>query len=333
MYRIFTFLLIIFISAPGFLLAQDVHFTQYFNSPLTTGPSNTGNFDGDWRIASNYRSQWKQIDKPYLTQSISFDRQLYIFSENLSVGGIIINDRSAGTLKVMKFLASAAYHKKINRIKLSGGIQAGYVSKQIVPPDETFHDQFNWNTGYFDKTLPNNEPSLQESLGYLDVNVGGGIQYRTGKNIIDFTASMFHVNFPDESFTGGFKLKPKKLIQASFERMLNNKLSVRPSVMVTELAKAHETLAGIIGKYRIAGNAPSFIEGGVFWRTGIKRESDGGQVYLGYGFKAYKVGVSYDLNTSSLHTATSYRGGFEVSFIYTALNTRLKKTEVPCERY
>ncbi len=332
MYRNY-FLLIVTLFVAGTSSAQDVHFTQFFNSPLTTDPSNTGNFDGDWRIASNYRSQWKQIDRPYLTQSLSFDRQIYLFNENLSAGGIIINDRSAGTLKVMKFLASVGYHKKLNKLKISGGIQGGYVSKQIVPPDETFHDQFNWNTGYFDKTLPNNEASLQESLGYIDLNIGGAVQYKLKKNILNFSAAFFHINFPNESFTGNFTLKPKKLFTASFEHPLNDKFSVQPSAMVAELAKAHETLAGVIGKYKLAGTSPSFLEGGIFWRTGIKRESDGGQVYLGYGLKSYKVGLSYDLNTSTLHTATSYRGGFEVSFIYTALNTRLKKTEVPCERY
>jgi type IX secretion system PorP/SprF family membrane protein len=313
--------------------AQDIHFTQFFNSPLTSSPSNTGDFDGDWRLCSNYRSQWKQIDRPYLTQSLSFDKQLYIFNENFSIGGLIVNDRSAGTLKVNKFLISAGYKKRINRLTLSGGIQTGYVIKQIVPPDETFHEQFNWNTGHFDKSLPNQESALQESLGYLDLNVGFGCHYRLNKNMINFSAAVYHVNYPNESFTGDFKLKPKKTFTASFDHPLNDKINIEPMLLLTGEAKAHETLTGFVGRYKLDDSNASHIDAGLLWRYGVRRESDGGQLYVGYGVKTYKLGISYDVNTSSLHPATSYRGAFEIAFIYTALNTRLKKTEVPCERY
>ena len=37
--------------------AQDVHFTQYFTSPLTLNPANTGLVNCDWRVSSNYRTQ------------------------------------------------------------------------------------------------------------------------------------------------------------------------------------------------------------------------------------------------------------------------------------
>lgn len=314
--------------------SQDIHFTQFYNSPLTTGPSNTGNFDGDWRIASNYRSQWKQIDKPYLTQSLSYDRQVFLYSENFSAGGIIINDRSAGTLKVMKFLGSLGWHKRLGKLKVHTGIQAGYVTKRIVPPDETFDHQFNWNTGYFDKTLPNQEAYLQDGLGYLDLNLGGGITYMMNKSTLKFSGAVFHVNYPNESFTGDFKLKPRKLFTLGYDRALNARLSVNPQLMFAHLSKANEMLAGITGGYKLNESAsPTIAYAGFYWRTGPKRESDGGQVYTGLKFKSYLVGLSYDVNTSSLHPATSYRGAFEVSFIYTAISTRLKKTEIPCERY
>ncbi|HTE10970.1 MAG TPA: hypothetical protein VK645_08370, partial [Chitinophagaceae bacterium] len=36
---------------------QDLHFSQFFNSPLTTNPANTGFIpDADYRIGANYRS-------------------------------------------------------------------------------------------------------------------------------------------------------------------------------------------------------------------------------------------------------------------------------------
>jgi hypothetical protein len=54
--------------------AQDVHFTQYFTSPLTLNPANTGLVNCDWRVAGNYRTQWGSVNAtPYLTGTVSFD--------------------------------------------------------------------------------------------------------------------------------------------------------------------------------------------------------------------------------------------------------------------
>ena len=39
----------------GSALAQDVHFTQYFTSPLTLNPALTGLVPDDLRLAANYR--------------------------------------------------------------------------------------------------------------------------------------------------------------------------------------------------------------------------------------------------------------------------------------
>ena len=47
----------------GFLsMGQDLHFSQFYNSPLTTNPANTGFIpDADYRIGVNYRNQWSSI--------------------------------------------------------------------------------------------------------------------------------------------------------------------------------------------------------------------------------------------------------------------------------
>src|SRR6267378_6675680 len=110
--------------------AQDIHFSQFYASPLSLSPANTGNFNGDWRIMGNYRTQWKEVTKPYVTNSIGFDRQFYLFNEKFSGGLFLINDKSGGNLNVMKICGSGAYHRKIARNELHAGIQLGYVSKK-----------------------------------------------------------------------------------------------------------------------------------------------------------------------------------------------------------
>ena len=55
------------------LFAQDIHFTQYYNSPLNVSPALTGVFQQDMRIALNWRNQWRSVPVDYRTYSAAFD--------------------------------------------------------------------------------------------------------------------------------------------------------------------------------------------------------------------------------------------------------------------
>ena len=41
------------------LNAQDIHFSQYYASPLTLNPALTGKFNGLWRVTGIYRDQFR----------------------------------------------------------------------------------------------------------------------------------------------------------------------------------------------------------------------------------------------------------------------------------
>ena len=60
------------------LYAQDLHFSQFFNSPLSTNPANTGFIPGgDYRLGVNFRDQWSSImSLPYKTMSAFGDVQV-----------------------------------------------------------------------------------------------------------------------------------------------------------------------------------------------------------------------------------------------------------------
>src|SRR5689334_3645512 len=76
--------------------AQDLHFSQFFNSPLTTNPANTGFIpDGDYRLGINYRNQWSAImTVPYKTMSAFGDVQVMrnkFETGWLGLGGVILH--------------------------------------------------------------------------------------------------------------------------------------------------------------------------------------------------------------------------------------------------
>src|ERR1700733_14483075 len=77
--------------------AQDLHFSQWFNSPLTTNPANTGFIpDADYRLGANYRNQWSSVmSEPYKTMSVWGDAQVFrnrIQTGWLGLGGVLLED-------------------------------------------------------------------------------------------------------------------------------------------------------------------------------------------------------------------------------------------------
>lgn len=316
--------------------AQDIHFSMYNLSPLSMNPANTGNYNGDWRIMGNYRSQWKEISKAYNTYSIGGDVNVYPFNQNVAGGIYFISDKSGGNLNVNKIFVSGAIHKKLAGFKISIGIQPGVVIKSIDFNSHTFPNQLNWNTGQFDNSLANNESYNRQRLVYFDLNTGFNISYRFKKIEPEIGGSNFHLNMPNESFyVQKNKLPIRQIYFGSLRYYLSNRFAVVPNTVVNITTKANDWIFGLNLEYTLSKT--TFFEnklfGGFMWRKGVNRISDAAIVNVGLKYSNYTIGFSYDINVSPLKTATDYKGAYEIALIYTGKNTRLHKKQIPCDRY
>src|SRR5579863_2409265 len=82
--------------------AQDIHFSQYYASPLSLNPALTGNVNGVFRASFNYRNQWFNIPTlnsiaPYQTYQASFDMPLLrdrLGNDGFGVGAMFYNDKA-----------------------------------------------------------------------------------------------------------------------------------------------------------------------------------------------------------------------------------------------
>ncbi|MEN9002702.1 MAG: type IX secretion system membrane protein PorP/SprF, partial [Flavobacteriales bacterium] len=74
--------------------AQDIHFSQFYNSPLNLNPALAGNFDGNYRFAGNYRNQWNSVTIPFATFSMSADAKDVMGKKNVGAGIIFNNDNT-----------------------------------------------------------------------------------------------------------------------------------------------------------------------------------------------------------------------------------------------
>ena len=317
------------------LKAQDIHFSQYFSTPLTISPSNTGNYTGDWRVMANYRTQWKEIAKPYNTESVAADKQFYIHNEKISGGLLIVNDRSGGTFQVNKIQLSGAYHKTLGTNSFHAGIQPGFTMKSIGNK-ETFPDQFNWSSGKFDAGMANNESNLAFRLNYFDLNVGVGYDHKFKKTEVFTSYAVFHINNPKETFLSyNNMLKPRHVGSLGLTWYAASKITIQPSLCVMGTDKASEFLMGSRLFYSLENNysIAKSVFLGIYFRKGFANLNDAVFGVVGMNYKQYYTGVSYDFTISQLKTASNYRGALELSFIYTGISTRLTKTAIPCDRY
>jgi type IX secretion system PorP/SprF family membrane protein len=95
--------------------AQDAHYSQYFNAPLSLNPAFTGYYDGKHRLATNFRNQWLGAGDPFTTATVSFDTRAMVNKLDksiLGVGLVLMGDRTAtGSYNSNYASLSTAYHR------------------------------------------------------------------------------------------------------------------------------------------------------------------------------------------------------------------------------
>ena len=301
--------------------AQDPHFSQFFSSPLTLNPALTGKFFGTYRVSGNYRNQWPTINNAYTTGTASID--FHIMQNRISgndtwgLGFAGYNDNSAnGAVKFNYASVSTAYHKGLDEDgvhSLGAGFQVTYANMLINTAQLTFEDQLTSSgfTGVSSEVF--NGATLKSN--YMDVNAG--LLYNgssTERNNFYFGISMYHINRPRQEFTGAqYVLNPRTTIHGGGYFPLGQNSTLHVSALQMFQGGAAETIVG--GAIQLTAN-PDLTKPTSFYFGSWMRFNDAIIPYLGIEFDDFRLGFTYDYNSSSLKTASQNRGGIEISLIY-----------------
>lgn len=319
------------------VLGQDVHFTQFYLSPLTTNPAQTGNTLGDWRLSANHRNQWNIIGKPYTTSSLGFEHNFYLYNEKFSGGIMFLHDQSGpSNLKYDKIMLSGAYHKKLGKQTLHLGFQPGMVFKSVNLNGTSLPDQYDRNTGGFNSGLATQENLEATNINFFDFNAGVLYTLELKKIKTELGYSMFHLNKPRESFYNSDNQLPvRHSITIGLKWIIGNNWVLYPHFLHMRHQKASEMLMGANLMFKVGDNKLNAkgIYAGLIVRNGINRNTDAAIAVVGMRFKKLEVGVNYDFNISELRHATKARGAYEFSIIYTGASSVLQKTAIPCDRF
>jgi type IX secretion system PorP/SprF family membrane protein len=323
-----------------FTYGQDIHFSQYWASPLTLNPALTGNINGVLRASFDYRNQWFTIPTlnavaPYQTYQASFDMPLFrqrLGNDGFGVGALFYTDKAGdGALTTFSGLASIAYHKAVDRYgkaRISLGMQAGVVSEQVNINNLIFENQldnYGWNTN-----LSNGENSFNnKALIYPDVNMGALWTHAPKDNFrYYFGFAMDHLSRPRESFLGdeSNRIPFRYNAHGGMEIFLNHDLtfSLTPTFLFMLQDNAREYNVGLGANYWF--NDKVAIFGALLYRI-----NDAFIVNGGVDFFNVRLGLSYDINSSNLRTATQSQGALELSVVY--IFKREKPGRMQYEKY
>ncbi len=330
--------------------AQDIHFSQFYASPLTLNPALTGHIICDWRAAGIYRDQWRTISPALMTAAASFDKAFYLRNHKIGGGAVLAYDRSGNAdLSVTKIFLSGAYHKTFGIHALSGGLQMGFVDKRMDKSSLTFDDQWNddpnhANGGTFDQGMPTADEQMGESLKYFDMNAGVVWSPVTEKLESQVGIAFFHITRPKESFyEKKEKLKARYVLHARLKWNATDRFYVQPNWLYQFHSASREFVLGSNFGYHLSGDKMSGVSiwAGPMFRYGLTARNDGNDVsnrtdaliaVIGAGFKNIDVGLAYDINMTDLKKATKHQGSFELSVVYTSCKPKLEKEQIPCDR-
>lgn len=316
-------LIILFITILKNVQSQDPHFSQFFASPLTLNPAFTGKFNGTVRVAGNYRNQWPEINRAFITNTASVDFQILQnkigYTDTWGVGMMAYSDNSAnGAVKFNYASVSTAFHKGLDEdgySQIGIGFQATYANMLINTSSLKFEDQLTTAgfTGVTSEIFAN--PSALTS-NYLDVNAG--VLY-TGssndKNNYYLGVSLYHITRPKQTFTGAnYLLNTRTTIHGGGYFAVAPTTTLHLSALQSLQGGASETVLGGAAQFNVSGEEaekPTSFYAGVWMRL-----KDAIIPYIGLEFGDFRLGATYDVNTSSLKTASQSRGGIEISLIY-----------------
>jgi len=320
--------------------AQDANFSQFFASPLTLNPALTGKFDGEFRVAGNYRNQWPTINNAFTTYTASFDigilKNRIPEYDQFGVGVMAFADKAAsGILQNNYGAVSVSYHKALDEDgynQLGLGFQGTYVNKRL--------DVYNKDVKFLDQLTANGFTGLtsevfdQRNLNITYYDVNAGLLYNgttNGLNSFYFGASMYHINRPKETFQGGeYYLHPRLTLQAGGMLPQGEYNALHFSAMHSRQAGATNTTLG--GAYMLNVNAdqdsPTNLFLGTWYRFG-----DSFIPYVGLEFNSLQIGLTYDVNTSSLKPGSNMRGGTEISLIYIKPYVDPNRKKLNCPRF
>ena len=329
----FFFILVTIVLFVGEIsFAQDIHFSQFYSTPMQTNPANSGNFDGNWRAILNNKNQWNSFTNAYRTFAGSVDySHKSLFSNGDQSGiGIFINRDIAGDGKfgTTQLMLDAAYYFPFlsEKLLVGAGFSVGYARHGIRIDNLNFGSQYE--NDEYNSAMQSGEQWQKNSFGYFDCSIGTNLIIKLKP---EWTAeagfSAAHLNMPHKTFLGNddSRLPVKWIVHATADINVKDDFWIAPMFYSMVQQKYLEFDIGALGRMNVNPVSLQAVFFGIFART-----SDAGILCAGVQYHNVRLLVNYDINLSKLTRISQGNGGIELSIVY--IYSKPKPIETPYYR-
>lgn len=309
-------LLFFFISLDSY--GQDIHFSEFYASPINLNPALTGQFDGSLRAGMGYRDQYRAVASPYQTLSVFADfRENGMNGRKNSFGyGLILNadiagDAGMGTYQVG--LPFALHFALTSTDILSLGAVPSLNILTVRSEDLRYGDQF----GGFMYNIESVSAETGNLGSPLYFSLAAGINYTkriSTRATASAGVSAYNINSPNQSLYENTttELPRRFAFHGLYRFAIGDAMDIVPLAKFA-MQSTHRQLmfGGQIYQYLPQLSVRSINYGISF------RALDYDAVIANFGFVYYLfyVGFNYDFNVSKLSAVSNSRGAFEMHII------------------
>jgi type IX secretion system PorP/SprF family membrane protein len=321
---------------------QDIHFSQFYMSPLNLNPALTGVMNCKNRFIGNYRNQWAGALKSnaYNTTSVSYDQKSTIGREDyFGLGGSLYSDvAGASRFGTTQGKLSFSYSKKMSGYRQKSsylviGSDLGITQRRISEKD------LIWPSQVSDKGIdPSGPAEIIEDNDFIYPDISAGILYFSNldnANNYYVGAAIHHLNSPSVSFNQGsgsnsVALNSRYTFHGGAEFQMNQKVAVLPFALFMLQGPHREFNGGASLKFKMGNvrNSDQSWQVGAWYRLGVQDKdpiitTDGvalhsDAIILTTRFQVGQMGIgfSYDYTISGLAASSPGNGAFEFSMTY-----------------
>jgi len=327
--------------------AQDIHFSQFYASPLNLNPAATGIMPCDLRISAIYRNQFASAmgSKAYNTFSAGVEGKFNAGrADYYGLGFNLWADKAgASAFSTVQASISGSYHKRLggrrspDQFLVAGG-QLGVSQRSISTDFLQFGTQFDGDQ--YNGALSSQETFGRTRLTYADF--GAGLLWFSaldakGKSNVYAGISFGHLNRPDQAHilsAQGFEpLFMKYTIHGGGDFRVGRRFAIVPNFSFYKQGPSMQANFGSAVKFDLSKRSSSDQAFHIGLYTRLRATDDSLTTATNNGafeslilvtrvrFGSNNIGLSYDINMAA-RVATGGNGAFELSYIYTLCGGR-----------
>jgi type IX secretion system PorP/SprF family membrane protein len=324
--------------AGGTAKAQDIHFSQFFESPTMRNPALTGIFTGDYKVTTNYRNQWGAFGVPYKTALVSGETKILLrqlAKDYLSFGLTTVFDK-AGSLDFTgnSVYGAVNYNKALDprtQTYLSVGLCGAYLQRSFDVTKMRTASQYS--NGLYNGSAATGENMDFGVVRHYDASAGVSLSGAITKRVNYYVgAAGYHVSKPKESYYNSdfIRLTTRWAFNMGVSANLGDGYILNAHANYQYQNPYQELIFGglVSHPYKTVNGTRILMAMGCFYRKG-----DAIIPMVKVDYDQYSMAMSYDISMAGKRMYMSGFGGYEFALSVRGNYKHAKTPSYMCPRF